>query len=120
MATNDSSSVNLDDSKIGSSVEDNNIFYPNKKKHFISNQIQKYLASIIIILCLIFVFLIVSHIIQLDNIIKNKIKINLSGKTHSSNNTKISLQSNKPSTSSNKLNISSANYIFKFIKYLIK
>ena len=77
MANIDNSSISLDDSKIGSSVEEINILYPDKKKHLKSNQIQKYLASIIILICLIFVFLIVSDIIPFDDIIEQKIKINL-------------------------------------------
>ena len=101
MANIDNSSISLDDSKIGSSVEEINILYPDKKKHLKSNQIQKYLASIIILICLIFVFLIVSDIIPFDDIIEQKIKINLSGQTHSSNNSNLSPVSNKPSASLN-------------------
>ena len=107
MANADTSSINLDDSKIGSSVEEINILYPNKRKHLKSNQIQKYLASIIILICLIFVYLIVSDVIPFDNIIEKRNKINLSSKIHSSNNSNLSPKSNMPSTSSNKPSTSS-------------
>ena len=107
MANLDNSSYNLDDSKIGSSVEEINILYPNKKKHIKSNQIQKYLASIIILLCLIFVFLIISDAIPFENIIDNKFKKNLSGKTNLPNNSNLSHKSKRSSTSSNKPSISS-------------
>ena len=107
MANLDNSSYNLDDSKIGSSVEEINILYPNKKKHIKSNQIQKYLASIIILLCLIFVFLIISDAIPFENIIDNKFKKNLSGKTNLPNNSNLSHKSKRSSTSANKPSISS-------------
>ena len=112
MANNENSSINLDDSKIGSSVEEVNILYPNKIKHLKSNQIQKYLASIIILICLIFVLLVVSDVIPFNNIIENKFNINLSFKTHLSNNSNLSpisnsTSTNKSSTSSNKPNTSS-------------
>lgn len=104
MANLDNSSYNLDDSKIGSSVEEINILYPNKKKHIKSNQIQKYLASIIILLCLIFVFLIISDVIPFEN---NKFKKNISSKTYLPNNSNLSHKSKRSSTSSNKPSISS-------------
>ena len=125
MSTMENTSINLDDSKIGSSVEEINILYPNKRKNHKSNKIQKYLAAFIILFCLIFSLLIVSDIIPLEdkfNIFNKQDKKNISNKSliqanpnttnpqqnqstpskSSEPSNKVVRQSNKPAESSNK------------------
>ena len=101
----ENSSINIDDSKIGSSVEEINILYPNKRKKLKSRQIEKYLSSLIIFFFLIFSLLIVSDIIPLEdklNIYSEPTQQNLPNNSHKerkpiqSNN-----QQNQPAPSKN-------------------
>ena len=92
MTNMDNTIINLDEPKIGTSIEEINILNPIRIKRTKSNRIQKYLGTIIILICLIFTFLLISDIIPNDYIINSKLhyfyksnKPNIKNKSYKSN-----------------------------------
>ena len=61
MTNMENNTITFDD-KIGSSYEEVKILYPRNRKHYKSHQIERLLATIIILFCLVFAFFCVSEI----------------------------------------------------------
>ena len=76
MSNMDNTVINLDEPKIGTSIEEINILNPIKIKRTKSNRIQKQLGAIIILICLVFTFLVMSDIIPIEDIINDKFNFN--------------------------------------------
>ena len=113
MSTMDVNDINVEDSKGGSSTEDDNILYPYRKKNIKSHQIQKFLAELTILFCLIFSFLIISDILPLKYIINknsnldkskksNLLKKNINSNQENQISSNSPIESNNPAESSQK------------------
>ena len=100
----------IDESKIGASIEEINILNPRKIKRTKSNRIQKYIGSIILLICLVFSLLIISNIIPIEDIIKKNLNLGYFYKSNSNKSTlsNQSPKSNKPYKSSKSSQINSS------------